>query len=76
MREDCLSCDEDDVDRKVVWIAWAIFYKIEEMSGYELYENSEITCRIFFDMLYNDFVVGWSIVYIRMKKRWVLLKYK
>ncbi len=31
LREDCRSCDEDnDLDRKVVWIAWAIFYKREK----------------------------------------------
>jgi hypothetical protein len=28
-REDCFSWDDDD-GRKVVWIAWAIFYKEEQ----------------------------------------------
>ncbi len=73
MREDCLSCDDDDddVDRKVVWIAWAIFYKREVVNRYELDENGEVTCRIFFDILYNDFLFGWNVAYIRKKKRCV-----
>jgi hypothetical protein len=71
LRDDGLSWDEnddDDVDRKVVWIAWVIFYKRERMNRRELYENGEVICRIFFDMLYNDSDAGWSIGYVVKKK--------
>ncbi len=62
LREDCRSCDEDnDLDRKVVWIAWAIFYKRGVVIKWEWYENSKITCRIFFDMLYNDLENDWNV---------------
>ncbi len=59
--EDCLSWDEDDVDRKVVWIAWAIFYKRRVVKRWEWYENSKTTCQIFFDMLYSDPDDVWNV---------------
>jgi hypothetical protein len=57
--EDCLSWDDDNW--KVVWIAWAIFYKRGVVIRWEWYENGKTTCRIYLDMLYNDLDNGWNV---------------